>query len=43
MPKKVHYLVLMAKIFLEEDKIKGDFKMKKNRDAIGALTEARNF
>lgn len=41
-PKKVHYLMLMAKIFLEEDVMKGDWKFKPNVDALGALKEARN-
>ena len=41
-PKKVQYLMLMAKIFLEEDVLKGDWKFKPNVDALGALKEARN-
>lgn len=41
-PKKVHYLLLMAKIFLEEDVQKGDWRFKPNLDALGALKEARN-
>ena len=41
-PKKVHYLLLMARIFLEEDVQKGDWKFKPNLDALGALKEARN-
>jgi len=41
-PKKVHYLMLMAKIFLEEDIQKGEWKFKPNLDALGALKEARN-
>jgi len=41
-PKKVHYLMLMAQIFLEEDVMKGDWKFKPNVDALGALKEARN-
>lgn len=41
-PKKVHYLLLMAKIFLEEDVQKGEWKFKPNQDALGALKEARN-
>lgn len=41
-PKKVHYLMLMAKIFLEEDIQKGDWKFKPNVDALGALKEAWN-
>lgn len=39
-PKKVHYLLLMAKIFLEEDVQKGEWKFKPNQDALGALKEA---
>ena len=39
---KVHYLLLMSKIFLEEDVAKGESKFKKNLDALGALKEARN-
>jgi len=42
-PKKVHYLLLMAKIFLQEDIQKGDYKFKANLDALGALKEARNI
>ena len=41
-PKKVHYLLLLAKIFLEEDVQRGDYKFKQNLDALGALKEARN-
>jgi hypothetical protein len=32
--------MLMAKIFLEEDITKGDWKFKPNLDALGALKEA---
>jgi hypothetical protein len=35
--KNVHYLLMMAKVFLEEDMLMTDWKFKENSDAKQAL------
>lgn len=39
--KNVHYLLMMAKVFLEEDMLQPDWHFKENIDAKQALIEAR--
>ena len=39
--KNVQYLVMMAKVFLEEDTLSPDWRFKENTDAKQALIEAR--
>ena len=39
--KNVHYLLMMARVFLEEDMQGSDWKFKENIDAKQALIEAR--
>ena len=37
----VHYLLMMARVFLEEDMLSRDWRFKENPDAKQALIEAR--
>lgn len=39
--KNVHYLLMMSRVFLEEDMQSTDWKFKENVDAKQALIEAR--
>lgn len=39
--KNVHYLLMMSRVFLEEDMQSPDWKFKENVDAKQALIEAR--
>lgn len=39
--KNVHYLLMMSKVFLEEDTQTHDWRFKENIDAKQALIEAR--
>lgn len=39
--KNVHYLVMMSRVFLEEDMQTTDWRFKTNVDARSALVEAR--
>ena len=39
--KNVHYLIMMSRVFLEEDMQTSDWKFKENTDAKQALIEAR--
>ena len=39
--KNVQYLIMMSKVFLEEDTLSPDWRFKENTDAKQALIEAR--
>ena len=41
--KNVHYLLMMSRVFLEEDMQSLDWRFRENKDARSALVEARTL